>query len=328
MNNDLKQKIMREIEKKADVFIKSSAEQYRIRCPICGDSQKNLRDAHCYLKCSYDPNEPILFICFKCNAHGAVGRSFLEKMQIDPKVINMVGSQRYNRIGSYKKSNVDIITGTPIMDSPQVRYLEKRLDVKFDQKDLEMFKIIWDMNNIYPYISDRRVLNSMPNNRDSISFLSDDKSVLLSRSFSDENGRWRKIKILPSDGKSFYTMKTQYDLFRTQGRNHVCIAEGIVDIISVYMNFCKGEQDDQSIAMIATLGSDYVSAIDYIISKGILGKNTDVDIYIDDDIDEKSLIRSLRKYKWLFGTIQVIRNVRSKDVGVPVSQIKLAYQTV
>lgn len=329
MTNDVKQRIMDEIQKKSEVFYKVNQVQYRIRCPICGDSQKNLRDAHCYLKCGMDPNEPILYICFKCNARGIVNKQFLDKIGVDPILAALVGNQRRNRLGSYKKANVDIITGEVDLETPQARYLRKRLG-KSDILDrcMDSLKVVWDLKNVYPYITDRRVRNTMPNNRDSISFLSDDKSTLLTRNFEDESGRWRKIKIFPSDGKSMYTIKSQFDLFRVvdpvtsdKSISELNIAEGIMDIASVYINLNLGVVSNA--AYIAVLGSDYTAGIDYAIAKGIFGSTIKVNLYVDDDVDIKSLKYHLQRYKWLFHSITIFRNLKSKDVGVPISDIKL-----
>lgn len=316
--NDVKHKIIDEIEKHVDVFIKSSAIQYRIRCPICGDSQKNPKDAHCYIKCSYDPNEPLLFNCFKCNAGGRVTGSFLRKLGINSDLIGAVDNWRYNKIWSMKKVDIDIITGTPLLTSPQARYIENRLGSGFTESDYDRFRIIWDMNTIYPYITNQRVKNTMPNNMNSVSFLSDDKSVMLTRYFDDYGDRWRKIKLFPSENRAFYTIKSTLDLF-TKDVIEVNIAEGIMDVLSIYRNFNNVENS----VFIATLGSDYIGGIDYAISKGLIGYNVIIKIYVDNDIDMKILKMKLKKYKWLFYHIHIYENIKSKDVGVKIDKIKL-----
>lgn len=323
-----KQKVMQEIERKAECFQKTSAIQYRIRCPICGDSQKNLRDAHCYIKCSYDPAEPILYICFKCNARGMVGRQFLEKLGCNGDILNSVGSQRFNRITALKKANINIITGDPVMESNQARYVRKRLG-KVPDWAWPGMKIVWDLGAVYPYITDRKVRNTMPNNRDSISFLSDDKSTLLTRFFDDVGGRWRKIKLFPSDGKSMYTIGTQFDLFKTtlydqEGWSDLCIAEGVMDIISVYIN----EEMSKNSAYIAVLGSDYVAGVEHAIVKGIFGSSIRLHVYIDDDVDEKELRKKLLKYKWLYHSIEICRNTKFKDMGTTPDNIRVSRRLI
>lgn len=333
MTNELKQQIMDEIEKQSNVFIKANKNEYRIRCPICGDSQKNLRDAHCYIKFSYDATEPLLYHCFKCNASGIINKSFLKKLQIKGDILNRISNNRYNRVQSYKKADINILTGTPQLFTPQTRYLEKRLGYLFDVDELDKFKIVWNMSNLYPYISSDRIKNSMPNNNESISFLSDDKSTLLTRFFDDKNGRWRKIKLFPSDGKSMYTLKTTFDLFnhRHSGNDasEIWIAEGIMDVISLYKKRQKSEYSNStSIAYIGVLGSDYISGIDYAISKGMFGKWVELKICIDNDIDIKSLIEELRKYKWLYRTIYIVQNIDEKDFGVPPERMWLSFKKV
>jgi hypothetical protein len=74
---------------------------------------------------------------------------------------------------------------------------------------------------------------------------------------------------------------------------------------------------------IAALGADYESTLVHVISKGFIGSNINVNVYMDSDIDEKLLIYKLRKYKWIFNSITVYRNVIGKDVGVRIEKIQL-----
>ena len=222
------------------IFKKVSGIRYRIRCPICGDSQKDSKDSHCYIKCSDDPNEPLLYKCFLCNAKGMVNEEFLKMLQIRGDVLDLVKTQRYNKVKTIKESSVEIITGSPNIDSPQVRYIESRLGKGLNIDDYNRFKIIWDMSLVVPFISDKRELNMLPSNRNTISFLSDDKRMLLSRGF-DTDSKWRKISIVQSDDKSFFTIKTMLNLF-SEDSISINIAEGIFDILSIYKNFNDGEK--------------------------------------------------------------------------------------
>ena len=74
--------------------------------------------------------------------------------------------------------------------------------------------------------------------------------------------------------------------------------------------------------------NDYIIAKDKETVKSInvlcdVGEAIIGAIYIDSDIDERSLKYQLRKYKWLFNRIIILKNIKSKDVGVPIDQIKL-----
>lgn len=320
MNKEIKQQIMQEIENNVPIFKKVSNIRWKIRCPFCGDSEKDLRDAHLYLKCDYDnPNEPIQYYCFlvNCNAHGSVNKYFMHKLGIKSKVEDELQSQRYSKLFALKETNIDILTGEPILDSLQVKYIEKRLGIGLTYEDYDKFKIIWDMNSIIPYVADKKTMNILPNNIDSISLLSDDKSTIISRGFNDKDN-WRKIPLLNTDNRIFYTIKTVFNLF-TDDIITVNIAEGIFDILSIYKNFNDGINS----AFIATLGPDYEAAINYAIIKGLIGLNVIVKIYIDQEIDHNVLKDQLKKYRYYFKNIYIYRNIKYKDVGVLLKDIEL-----
>jgi hypothetical protein len=318
MSNDIKQKIIDEIQNKVPVFKKITSIQYAIKCPLCGDSKKNLKATHCYIKSSFDPNEPILFNCFKCNSKGKVNHNFLTKLGINMDGISEFDKQLFNKISNSKSPTVDIICGNPIVNSDQIKYIEYRLGDGFTIDDYDKFKIVWDTRNIIPYITNVRIKNSIPSNNNSISFLSENKSVLLTRFFSDEEPRWRKIKLFPSSNRSIYTIKNTIDLL-TKDIIYVNIAEGVFDILSVYKNFNTGPNS----IYIATLGSDYISGIDYVIDNGIIGNNVVINIFLDTDIEEAYIKLRLKKLKWLFKIISIFKNIKAEDIGKRVEDINL-----
>lgn len=321
MGNDTKRQIMTEIELKGEQFAKKSNVQYVIRCPFCGDSQKKLTDAHCYIKCDYNnPDEEIKYNCFLCNRGGYVGVKFLKALNVNPQVIDLVRGKRHNTIGSMREASIDIIAGEPVMNSPQIKFLTQRLGEGFTVDDYRRFRIIWNMGEVRKFLYDEKLLNTLPNNLSRINFISDNKSMLLSRSFIEDSNesQWRKIQLFNTGSRSFYMIQSTLDLF-TSDVITVNIAEGILDILSAYKNFNAGPNS----VYIASLGSSYLSALDYMIAKGFIGKNIDVRIYIDHGIDENSLCRKLKEYKWLFKSIKVFKNIKYKDIGVRVENILL-----
>lgn len=319
--SNIKEEILAEIEKNVPIFRKVSDIRYRIRCIFCGDSQSDPREAHMYLKCDQDPTTPITYYCFRanCGAKGAVGKGFLDRIGAKIDGIEVFTNKTFNKISQIKKANVDIITGTPIMDSPQIKYIEHRLGKGLTYEDYDKFKIIWDMNALIPFITNNRVKNSLPTNADSISFLSDDKSAVLTRFFyvKNDDERWKKTKLFSLDTKSFYTVKMILDLF-TAERIVINIAEGIMDILSVYKNFNDGGKH----VHIASLGADYVAALNYAIANGFIGSNISIRIYIDSNIDEKILGKKVKKYTWVFNSIDIIKNIKSEDFGTRIDNIK------
>lgn len=320
MDNKTKSIIMEEIENKALIFKKVSSVQYRIRCPFCGDSSKSPKDLHCYIKCDYEnPDEEIKYNCFLCNRSGSRVYKLLHALNADKDIIDAARSSISNRIGSIKESNINVITSNPDLNSPQVEFLTNRLGEGFTYDDLSRFRIIWNMDDVRKFISDVRKLNTLPSNRNRINFMSDNKSMILSRSFLEDQheSQWRKVKLFQND-KSFYVIQTTIDLF-TDEIITLNIAEGILDILSAYKNFNDGDNS----VFIASLGSNYISALQYMIMKGFVGKNIDIKIYIDHGIDEKSLISDIKRFRYMFRSIRIYKNVRYKDIGTTIDRIKL-----
>ena len=324
MTGNEKQIVMDSIKNSVEVFKRRTPVQWSIRCPYCGDSKKNIHDSHCYIKWSNDESEPLFFNCFLCNTSGVIDKKFLERLGIKEDLSEILDRQKFNRIQSLKENPVNIITGDPIMNSPQVRYIERRLGKGLKFEDYQKFKIVWDINNLLPFISRDHTKNSLPSNNESISFLSDDKSVLLTRLFEDQGDiRWKKVRLMNSDNKSFYVIASTLDLF-TKDNITVNIAEGVIDVLSIYKNFNDGPNS----IYVASLGSDYIAAVDYAIAKGFIGTNINIKIYIDQDQNEKILLRGLKKYKWIFNNIFVYRNILDKDVGVTIDRINLEERKV
>lgn len=311
---EMKSRLLREIEEKSPVFRRSSGYQYSIRCPFCGDSQKDLRATHMYLKCTPDPTEPILYKCFKCDASGRVNDRFLGLLGIDPSKYPTM-NRCYNRLPTVDRSRGEMITGTPDLTSPQVIYIEERLGPGFSLGDYSKFKIVWDMNRIRPYVSDRWIRDSLPDNETSVSFVSDNRSSILTRVFDPNSDvRWRKTKLFPDEARSFYTISADLSMFEPAVIN---IAEGIFDILSIYRNFPSGENSMYT----ACLGKDYISALDYAIAMGLVGGNVSVRIYADSDVNRKYLANRLKKYRWIFDSIVIRWNVRDKDFGITPDRI-------
>lgn len=318
-----KQIVMDTIRDNVEVFRKRTPVQWSIRCPYCGDSKKDARDSHCYIKWSMDESEPLLYKCFLCNSKGVVDKKFLDALGIRKDLSKIIDNQKFNQIMSIKDNPVEIMTGETNMNSPQIRYIEYRIGKGLVKEDYDKFKILWNIQSLLPFIASERVKNSLPSNNDSISFLSEDKTLLLTRLFEDGEIRWKKIRLMKTNSKSFYIIKAQLDLF-TKDDIVVNIAEGVIDVLSIYKNFNDGPNS----VYIASLGSDYIDAMEYMIAKGFVGSNVIVKIYIDNDQNEKALITGLKKYKWMFKNIFVYRNMKSKDVGVKIENIRLEEKRV
>jgi len=318
-----KELIMDQIRQVVPFVRRRTKIQYSIRCPFCGDSKKDPNDSHCYIKFSQDESEPLLWKCFLCNLKGKVNQEFLDAVGVKKDLSEILQNDKANKIKSLVKNPIDIVTGEINMNSLQVKYIEHRLGPGLTFEDYNKFRIVADIGSLMQYISSNHTKNMLPSNLDSISFLTDDKAVLLTRLFEEDGEiRWKKTTLMYTNSQSFYAIQATLNLF-TQDDITVNIAEGIIDVISAYKNF-----NAPNSVFFGALGSDYIEAINYIIMKGFVGTNVIVKIYIDDDQNEKSLINTLKKFKWMFKSIYVYRNLLAKDIGVKIEKIKLEERKV
>lgn len=321
-----KMKVLLEIERHGERFHKvpGRRDEYVIRCPFCGDSD-NPTHAHCYIHCSDDPHEPLKWHCFKCPGTpngGIVGPRFLKALGINPAVLkNTKFDVPKNRIEGIREE-IYVPKTDVNLHSFQVEYIERRLG-KFEDSDYEKFKILWDTDVLIPFAKTRSERNTIPSNMNSISFLTQDNRMVLTRGFG-EDCEWKK-RLLDrnSSGSHWYTIESEIDLF-TDGPIYVSIGEGIFDVLSAYRNF----REEGFNLFLAALGSDYVGAVEHVIAMGIVGSNVIVRIYMDTDRDEWSLRESIRRYKPVFGKIVIRTNAKYKDIGVTADRIRIVERKV
>lgn len=318
----IKYDLINEMESNS-LFEKVSNIRYKCRCCICGDSQSDYRKKHMYIKCDTSTDEPILYICFKCNKSGIINQYMLQQIGISNVNIDNLSISTYKRIQSIKNVPTNVVIGSPLLHGDQDGYIEYRLGKGFSWDDYNKFKIVWDMETIIPYIS-MKIKNTLPSNNDSISFLSDDKSTLITRFFNDQYG-WKKNKLISSDNRVFYTIATSIDI-TIDAPIYINIGEGIFDVLSIYKNFNTGINS----AYIACMCSDYESAIKYMMCKGFISNNIIINIYIDDNIDMQFLKKRLKTYKWIFNEINIFKNIKEnqKDIGVHIDNIQLAHYNI
>lgn len=302
-------KILNEIEKHCSVFYRSGNE-FRTRCPFCGDSQKNLKSAHFYIKCSSDLTEPIMYHCFKCNRGGILNNELISAFGINE---NIDFKTEVNNKLFYFKNNKLKIDSTLLNSS--INYIKYRVGDGLTTEDLLNFRLI-SLSKIKEVIKSKKVLYTLPTDSEVISFITEDNSMILLRSLYDSGFRWRKIQLF-DNGVSVYTIKTQIDLF-TKNEITIHIAEGIFDVISAYKNF-----KTKNSVFIAVLGSDYISGVNYTINKGLIGSNVNINFYLDQDVNESKVKKEMKKIKWLFGEIKFFKNAVEHDLGVVKEKIKL-----
>ena len=336
-NHDFKMKLIDALMSR-DVFTDMPSRiELRTRCPYCGDSQKNLRTGHLYIRINIDDNMPVVYNCFKCPAHGILKYEDLE-------LLGLEGSDFQNGISSLNKTSDKITTGMDsntkdkyfeykiptIINRKKLEYIENRLQIPFKDEDIQDMKIITSLksflrtNQIDRLTCKKSFANLLENNY--VGFLSSNNAYILFRDITDFSEiRWVKYPISEeSKGQRiFYSIKSSVDLY-SKDEITINISEGVMDCLSIYHNFMKDKENTLNLAI---CGKFYINTIRYLISTGFIGKNIHINIFADNDKTEDTSVeyfkRNIEKYAPFIGKVDLYYNTIYKDCGVPLDQIRL-----
>jgi len=338
-NREIKLEVINLLKTLPVYFTNSAGIQHTIRCPYCGDS-KNQSHGHFSIKIDIDnDNEPMLFRCFKCDVSGILTNDVLEEIGID------VSNDMANTIGKFNKSttksqpgiitkpldyNVPIYSDTYI-NRRKLIYLNDRLGLNLTYGDCNRIKCILNfydfikLNNI-EYLPDIKSTKIDLLNNNYIGFLSCNNNMIVFRNiYNDKYRRYEKVKLNNRviNPNSFYIIPNTFNMLYTDDM-HIHIAEGIMDILSIYYNL--KDKDDYNNFYFASCGFGSNVIIKYALSIG-LNTNLIVHLYSDNDKTNADHLKYLNKIRnsglvWIKKLI-VHRNIYNgeKDYGVPKSNI-------
>ena len=306
------------------------------KCHFCGDS-RDPQSRHLYI--GQTPNGTIVYNCFKCNSKGIVDGKFLRDLGCyEPGLINLCQEQnskssnpnssnsgRYRNIVR-KIDTFQIIANPSQFTDKKMQYISNRLGYSFSMKDLINFKIVLnlkeflDFNGITVYSRNKEIIEEL--DKFFIGFLSMDNRYVILR------------RLVPEGKVSKYidTRFVNYDIFKAYGQSYgtkyytipnivnlsipleIHIAEGVFDIISIYLNIIpKGTNG----IFTAICGKSYENIIKFfILNYGFTGFN--LHIYPDNDVKQYEI----NKIKDITNTfnikVYIHRNIYEgeKDYGV------------
>ena len=302
------------------------------RCHICGDS-KNLSDAHMYIGFR---DGTIVYNCFKCGAKGIVDRKFLKDMGCyEQSIIDLCSEQnsKNNNLSSTKSRALFASSKAKHLLIPlsnndfaikKFNYIANRLGLAIDSSFIQRFKIILnlkdflDLNGITRYTRDPTVIDIL--DKFFLGFLSADNCYVILRRMVPEGKlpeyidyRFVNYNIfnLSDSAKKYYTIPTTVNMNQPLS---IHIAEGVFDILSIYLNL---QHDNPNALYTAICGKSYEEIVKYIIVEyGFM--NCNLHIYPDADIDTR-IIKSIANKVRIFGMSTFIhRNTfqGQKDFGV------------
>lgn len=343
-NQDIKKITVQELYNVLDYIKTSGDNEYRIRCPFCGDSQKSLNTGHLYIHIDTTDSTPMLYNCFRCGEHGIVDDEFLSIVGIYDnnlksaiKTMNKhIDSKSIKKfIGATKLIHFDYKL-PEIIESDKTRYIENRLGVKFNEEDFKNMKVITSLKEFLitnhlnsitcpPYIARKLEKNY-------VGFLSFGNSHILFRDITGkEKYRWIKYPITKEskNSKAFYSMSSVIDIF-SQDEIIINMGEGVLDILGAYANF---DYNKPNMINIAICGKHYLSIIYILIDMGLVGKNITINIFADNDekFNNKNnkpttieyFKKTFKNVKHIYKDINIFYNEIGKDIGVPKKDVLL-----
>ena len=336
-SKEIKERFINFLYSRGDYFRPVSDVMYNIRCPLCGDTQKNYNEGHLYIKIDTETDFGMPFICFKCNESGVINGHMLDELLCDDPELKLGINQLNKRFKNYDKKGIN--EDCPISfdyeipdrerDERKIGYVEGRLGVHFTDEDCKNMKMV---TSIYDFLVHNEIKKTafskevmMFLQKDYVGFLSNGNSHILLRDVTDTHKYpWIKYPITKQSQKNkiFYAMSTEIDLFANKDIT-INLSEGVMDALGIAYHF---GYKDQNALNIATTNKYYDAMMFRLIDMGFIGSHITVNIWSDNDDDfnrKKSNNTSteyyrkiLSKYKPVFKEINVYHNIKSKDYGV------------
>lgn len=339
MDNSLKYKIIDLLQNLSVCNINSAKTEYTVRCPYCGDSQKDLSHGHFAIHIDVNNDDAILYRCLKCSVSGILNGDVLNELQLNTTPDTNDQLRNFNRKvvkknnltnANYENYTVPLYSSTPSNDL-KLKYLNNRIGTTINYSEAKDLKIVFDIFEFLRY----NKIDAIPGlsfkkqellNKYYIGWLSTNNNCITFRRIIDDNNLMRYIKIILNphniNGNTFYSIPNKIDLLYTQNIN-IHIAEGIFDITSVYKNLQNSNL--QNNYFYAACGFGYLTILKYLIYNGI-NTGLNIHIYSDNDKTDKDHIQYLFKRSavgiWI-DHIYIHRNRFSgeKDYGVPINRI-------
>lgn len=336
MDISVKEEIMdrlREIKS----FKSASLHQYYMRCPLCGDSKKDINKARFYMRINTNDESPIVYYCHNCGETGLLKPETLRSMGIFDMNINSrlttfnkKSIKSIRRKYGLKKSKLRIKIPHPtdtLLNREKLKYIENRLGVQLNYDILVKFKTIFSLiefakrNNLESLtVKKDRAIRL---NNDYVGFLTTNNEFINYRDITNKNKlRYDKYTIIPElpDTLKFYTIPVSIDIMSTDSI-YINIAEGVFDILGVFFHLRNKNVENNIYA--AVCGSGYMSVIKHFIGLGFIGSNIHINIYSDADKEPYFYKKIYNEISPWVGSISLYYNALEKDFGVPANRIQV-----
>lgn len=330
--------------------------QYAIRCPFCGDSKKDSRDTHFYIKTSSDNRMNIPLFPYDCKLCGVRRKiiSVQDAIKIgiqNEDLLEFIGSLNKIQQNIMSRSGSNVIakslknSSIPLPDAEKLitmkkEYLYNRLQDTDLSENYSRYKIVLDLvqffidNKLkpnYDYNNPKYLLRMMHEN--TLGFLSFDNTHLNSRDITGKmKTRYTQYMIYPEsilkrggvklETSGMYIIPTVINTMRETLK--LVMAEGSFDILRAFTDF-YGHDVNHGIFTSVQNSHGYVPCLQKLMEYGMLFD--EIDIYSDDDVD-LSFYRQKVKPVVPNAKIRVYYNTKSKDIGDRTKPTQLSRVTL
>jgi len=303
-----------------------------VRCPYCGDSQKNPMSAHLNIRLK-NP-EFLIWRCVRCEAKGAVSPDFVRDLRcFDDGALRMAHA---NLSRARKKFRPKTGGGFHRLKLPihldrdacrRLGYVEDRLGISIPPSKAGLnYSIIADIGwfikvNGLKLEEEPKTIKRLA--REGIGFLSSDHSQLAIR---DTTGNWKKryyaCMLYGEDPFSNSLFAVPKEVEAMTERVILVMTEGAMDLLGVSYHILPDLAERRDVIFAAAGGKYFASALKAVRTRGFL--NLDVRFYADAEV-------GLPFFRWLkredsllkHEKIEVNYNSIGKDFGMKREEIKL-----
>lgn len=328
-----------------DHQLASNGREFRINCPMCEREGYPDKGYHLYISV-FESDKPPMYNCFRNSTHrGVLTKSFIEQYStypqyVDTDLLDLIRNQAnrlagMNRYRFNKNYGFRLINPIPKNDNRsmiKLSYINKRLGTNLSLEDMVSLKIVLNLgefiynNRLTLTRSDKSVFAL---DEYFVGFLSNNNAFIRLRRIPDSLGkeftyidkRYMNYKTIddPNANSGYYIIPSVCDKLKPIRIN---IAEGQFDILSVFLNLCGRNTNNNIYAAIGS--NSYLATMKYFLEEyGLI--NVEYHLYIDNDISNNVLPMIKNIFCNELGyTVFVHVNMKDgeKDFGVPIDRIQ------
>lgn len=331
-----------------------------IRCPYCGDSKKDSRDAHFYIKCKPDERDSkVLFSynCFLCGKKSKImSVETAKKIGVtESTLLEYIASLSNTKLSTFRKSGTNVIANklsydvddsVKIKTNDDVSYKKKYLWNRLHWKDIcenpEKYKVVLNLrqffmqNKLQPNPDYGRYVKSLLKNlhNNGIGFVSFDNTHINFRDITPKpERRYTQYLIYPkrrmsknginAETSGIYMIPSNVNIMSPSLK--LVMAEGPFDILRVFSDFYKAISRPDTIFASVANSHGYQACITKLLEYGMMFD--EIEIFSDADVNIDYYKRSI-KPAVPDAKLIIHYNKKAKDVGDINDPIELSTLTL